>query len=87
MMSFAMHHVVVIRTQIQLEEEDFARVRDEAARRDQSIAAFVRESVKQALDAREAAGCRDRARELAGKYRSGSSDLARNHDAHLDHGW
>jgi len=77
----------MIRTQVQFEEEEFHRLREEAARLEQSVAAVVRESVKRALESNEAAGCRERARQLAGKYRSGRSDLARKHDGHLEHGW
>jgi len=76
----------MIRTQIQLPEEDFARVRVEAMREGCSISAFVRRSVQQALNAGDGRGHRQEAGKLAGKYRSGLHDLARNHDAHLDRG-
>ncbi len=77
----------MIRTQIQLEEKDFARLKRAASRRSCSVSAFVRESVKTALDSSEREEIIDAVEELAGKYHSGSGDLARNHDAYLDDGW
>lgn len=77
----------MIRTQIQLSEVDFDRVRREAANRKCSIAAFVRQSVKLALADAEADALRAKARGSVGRYRSGVADLSRNHDAHLESGW
>lgn len=77
----------MIRTQIQLEAEDFARLQKEAARRSCSVSAFVRESVKAALnDSNHAAGL-SAVREIAGKYHSGKGELSRNHDTYLENGW
>ena len=77
----------MIRTQIQLEEEDFARLQKEAARRSCSVSAFVRESVKAALNESDRGSGVTAIKEIAGKYRSGKSDLARNHDTYLKNGW
>lgn len=77
----------MIRTQIQLEQADFDRLKRAAARRSCSIAAFVRESVKTALRESEGEEGGAAVRAIAGKYRSGRGDLARNHDSYLDHGW
>jgi hypothetical protein len=77
----------MIRTQIQLDEADFERVRREAGRRGCSVSAFVRDSVRAALAECERDGRRLAVREVAGKYRSGRGDLARNHDGYLDDGW
>ncbi len=77
----------MIRTQIQLDEDDMERVRRAAARRGCSVASFVRESVKSSLDQTEKDDRIHLAKEVAGRYRSGLGDLSRNHDAYLDHGW
>jgi len=76
----------MIRTQIQLEEKDFQRLKRQAARRSCSVSAFVRDSVKAALveSERESEGS---VMELAGKYRSGLAELSKNHDAYLEDGW
>jgi hypothetical protein len=80
-------YVGMIRTQIQLEEADFERLKREARRRSCSVSAFVRDSVKAALieSEREASG--GSVMDLGGKYNSGLGDLAENHDRYLDDGW
>jgi hypothetical protein len=77
----------MIRTQIQLEEADFERLKREAARRSCSVSAFVRDSVKAALFESERSAAAHSVMELAGKYNSGRGDLAENHDAYLGDGW
>ena len=77
----------MIRTQIQLEEEDFEELRREAARSGCSISAYVRRSVQTALASGRREGAYRQAAELAGKYRSGLNDLAVNHDEYLSDGW
>jgi hypothetical protein len=76
----------MIRTQIQLAEADFERLKREAARRSCSVSAFVRDSVKAALieSERETGSS---VMDLAGKYRSGGADLAQEHDKYLQDGW
>jgi hypothetical protein len=49
--------------------------------------AFVRASVKQKLSESEARTAQGSVLELAGKYRSGQTDLAENHDGYLNDGW
>jgi predicted DNA-binding ribbon-helix-helix protein len=77
----------MIRTQIQLEEADFERLKREARRQSCSVSAFVRASVKQKLAESEATSAQGSVMELAGKYRSGRKDLAENHDEYLSDGW
>jgi predicted DNA-binding ribbon-helix-helix protein len=77
----------MIRTQIQLEETDFERLKAEAARRGCSVAALVRESVITALEVSERKAANSAVMELAGKYRSGLKDLSQNHDTYLEDGW
>jgi len=77
----------MIRTQIQLDEADFKRLKREAARRSCSVSAFVRDSVKAALLESERNASQEGVMEIAGKYRPGTKDLAREHDRFLDDGW
>lgn len=77
----------MIRTQIQLDEEDFVRLRKEAARRSCSVSSFVRESVKAALNESDRSSGVSAIKKIVGKYRSGKGDLARNHDTYLENGW
>lgn len=77
----------MIRTQIQLDEADFKRIKREATRRSCSVSAFVRECVTNALAKSEREADGSAVMELSGRYRSGKGDLARNHDAYLDDGW
>ena len=77
----------MIRTQIQLTEEQARRLREEARRERRSIADLVRESVTEYLAKRPGVSREElerRARSLAGSFRSGEADLAEHHDRHLD---
>ena len=77
----------MIRTQVQLTEDQLAALRARARQEERSVADLVRQSVAEYLvrrpgvDRRELIG---RARALVGSYRSQCPDLAENHDAHLD---
>lgn len=77
----------MIRTQVQFEEEELIRLKKEALRRGCSVSAVVRDSVKAALDSEAKPENVRAVMELAGKYDSGRSDLASNHDSYLDDGW
>ena len=76
----------MIRTQIQLTEEQAARLKTVAARRGISMAEVIRQAVDSAVsrsddnypDARY-----ERARRIAGKFRSGTSDISSRHDDYL----
>lgn len=77
----------MIRTQIQLTEEQARRLREEARREHRSMADLVRESVAEYLAKRPGVSrekLEARARGLAGSFRSGYADLAEDHDRHLD---
>jgi predicted DNA-binding ribbon-helix-helix protein len=77
----------MLRTQIQIEKDVLARLRQEAARRNCSVSALVRESIEHALQKTDLNSDIAPLRELCGKYRSGTGDLAINHDAYLENGW
>lgn len=72
----------MIRTQISLTEEQMGRLRREAKRRGVPIAEIVRDAVDRAVPADP--GSRraklDRALATAGRFRSGSGDVAARHD-------
>jgi hypothetical protein len=78
--------VDMIRTQIQLDEEEYRRAREAAARKRLSFSAYVRESLRVALEESRRDEMRGEALMLPGKYRSGLTDLARNHDRYLSDG-
>ncbi len=76
----------MIRTQIQLTEEQSRALKSLAARRGVSVAELIRQSVDSFI--RSSAGLDDRERRrraiaAAGKYRSGKKDVAVNHDDYL----
>jgi predicted transcriptional regulator len=77
----------MIRTQIQLTEEQARALRELASRDHRSMADLVRESVSEYLARRrptDRGGLARQARELAGRFRSGRPDLAEEHDRHLE---
>jgi hypothetical protein len=76
----------MIRTQIQLSEEQAEALRRRASSEQRSMADLVRESVAEYLARRpqvERAELERRAMELAGSFRSTMPDLASGHDRHL----
>lgn len=76
----------MIRTQIQLTEEQSARLKAAAARRGVSVAELIRQSVD-ALLSRSAERSLDdlyrRASQAAGRHRSGWRDVSVRHDEYL----
>jgi hypothetical protein len=84
----ACHHpgmeVPMIRTQVQLTEEQVGALRRLAAQRGVSLAELVRQGVERLLVESEEAERWQRASELVGRYRDEASDLSVNHDRYLD---
>ena len=72
----------MIRTQISLSEEQMRRLRAEARRRQMPIAELVREVIDRAIpaDPGERQARRQRLLAAAGRFHSGSGDLASRHD-------
>ena len=68
---------------VQFEPEQLERLRALASERGVSLAALVREATNALLDADERCAMMDRVRALSGRFHSGISDLARNHDKYL----
>jgi hypothetical protein len=78
----------MIRTQIQLTEEQSRRVQDEATRSGRSMAEVIRRSVDcylhQESNRRTGTPTRLSAMDVAGRFHSGKSDIAARHDDYLD---
>jgi hypothetical protein len=80
----------MVRTQIQLTEEQARKVKKIAASRGVAMAEVIRDAVEGAI--RSNAGTvsedrRTRALEIAGKFRSGKKDVSKKHDAYLAEDW
>lgn len=77
----------MIRTQIQLTEEQARALKELAAAEGRSMADLIRESVDSYVASkpavRSAGSVKDRALAIAGKYRSGLKDLSKDHDRYL----
>jgi len=75
----------MVRTQIQLTDEQVRRLKATAARDGISISAVVRRSLDRTLDkpTTDDAEIRRRAKSVAGCVRSGTGDLSARHDDYL----
>ena len=76
----------MVKTQVQLPEEDLAELRRLAAEEGVSVSELVRRGVKHVLDARRRPSREelwDRAMKVVGKFHSGLPDVAQRHDEYL----
>jgi Arc/MetJ-type ribon-helix-helix transcriptional regulator len=76
----------MVKTQVQLQEEDLAELRRMAAEEGVSVSELVRRGIKQVLESRHKPSREElweRASKVAGKYRSGKHDIGRRHDDYL----
>lgn len=77
----------MIRTQIQLTDEQLTTLRALARQEERSVADLVRQSVAEYLVRRPRVDRAERvrrARSVVGRYRSDCPDLAEHHDRHLE---
>lgn len=76
----------MVRTQIQLTEEQAAQLKELAHASNESIAAIIRKALDQFLRAQQPDNRRDyrRAAAIIGKYEAGRPDIAGNHDRYLE---
>ena len=80
----------MVRTQIQLTEEQARRLKALAGARGISMAELIRQSVDSLLRTNrgfDRAERKQRAIAIAGRFRSGLGDLAKNHDCYLNEGY
>jgi len=80
----------MLRTQIQITEEQARQLKQVAAREHKSMAEVIREGIDLVLQRQTGVNekaLRRRAIELAGKYRSGVTDLSEEHDRYLAEAW
>ena len=76
----------MVRTQIQLTEEQFAALRKRAAAEDRSMADLIRTAVDSILHGAGRVSREERRRRalaVVGRYRSAPRDLSRRHDEYL----
>lgn len=76
----------MVRTQIQLTEEQAARMKIAALKKGVSMAELIRQAIEMLLDKgseKSEAELRRRAIEAAGRFHSGRRNVARNHDGYL----
>lgn len=79
----------MVRTQVQLTEEQALKLKRIAAREQKSVAELVRQAIDQWLVLAEPLSVeerRQRALSIVGKHHAGVSDLGRNHDKYLNEG-
>jgi len=80
----------MVRTQIQLTENQAKALRDIAASRHLSVAELVRRAIDSMLKTSTSADPGERltrALEIAGKFSSGQRDISRKHDVYLSEGY
>jgi hypothetical protein len=77
----------MVRTQIQLTEDQVRAVKKLAMARGVSMAEFIRQAVERVIESHPDMDQEERlqrARNIAGKFCSGKSDVSRKHDAYLE---
>lgn len=87
MASFNYDDNMMMRTQIQFEEETYKALQSAAKELKSSISEVVRQSVKHHLKAATTASNWKRALAAAGHFHSGHKDISVNHDLYLSDEW
>jgi hypothetical protein len=78
--------VIMLRTQIQLTEDQSSLLKSLAAQKNISVAELIRQGIDFYLRSQKSLTLEERranAVAAAGRYRSGKSDLSKRHDEHL----
>lgn len=76
----------MVRTQIQLTEDQYNRLKKTATRKGVSVAEIIRQSVDNTLASEDLPNhdeMRDRARAIFGAYKDSQPDVSENHDLYL----
>jgi len=74
----------MVRTQIQLTDEQANKLKDLADQRGMSMAELVREGVERILKENRREELWQRSLQLAGSFTDTANDVSENHDAYLD---
>ncbi|MHB8263281.1 MAG: CopG family transcriptional regulator [Acidimicrobiales bacterium] len=74
----------MIRTQIQITQEQFEVLRQKASEQHMSMAALVRDMIDRALGDQRREQRVQRAFTVIGHFHSGTSDISAHHDRYLD---
>ena len=77
------YHAHMIRTQIQLTEEQARELKRMAAERGISVSALIREAIEKAVAVDDGPAKRQRALGAVGRFRSGAKDISTEHDRYL----
>ena len=77
------YHAYMIRTQIQLTEEQARELKRIAAERGISISALIREAIEQTVAVDPGPARRQRALAVVGRFASGRTDVSVEHDRYL----
>lgn len=83
----ARYHDGMVRTQVQLSEEQVSRLKTKALEEGTSMAELVRRAVERYLAEEENGGYEERARralEAVGRFASGAKDVSEAHDRYLE---
>jgi Arc/MetJ-type ribon-helix-helix transcriptional regulator len=83
MMAETRYDAIMVRMQVQLTEQQVAKVKRLAGDRGVSVAALVREAVDELPETTEREARWERALAVVGKYRSGLRDVSERHDDYL----
>jgi predicted DNA-binding protein len=81
------YHDGMVRTQVQLSEEQVSRLKAKALEEGTSLAELVRRAVERYLAEEENGGYEERARralEAVGRFASGAKDVSEAHDRYLE---
>ncbi|MBO0686338.1 MAG: ribbon-helix-helix protein, CopG family [Candidatus Dormibacteraeota bacterium] len=73
----------MVRTQIQLTEEQVRVLHQKASERETSVAQLIREAIDASLAADDETERRRRALEVVGRFDSGLDDVGEEHDRYL----
>ena len=78
-----LYHAYMIRTQIQLTEEQARELKRRAAERGVSVASLIRAAIANELALDDTPARWERALSAVGRFRSGETDVSAEHDRYL----
>lgn len=87
MMALRKHNAIMIRTQIQFEQETYEELHAMAKEVKSSVSELVRHSVKKYLKKVATDHAWQKALAATGRFKSGHKDISTKHDQYLDNEW